>query len=230
MPVPSEKKVYFADEPAIKAALGFDRIKGKPIPAGLIKQSNGLNVPVYVDSHYIVGPEAAHANASGISGLATKTSYLMFLVYSIYSKLENASIIIFNVKQSDLLHLHESAKDLTDQDRQMYEKLGLKAEPFDIKKVKYFLPRGSNGKPDSDEPPDIHSIYAYTLNDSFGDLYLLLSEVQDQSFTIDAFTNFVRNNWDENTASVTFQGTGTSKGITSGPLKTWQELIPRLYG
>lgn len=42
MPIPAERKVYFADENAIRSALGFDQILGTPIPGGLIKQSNGI--------------------------------------------------------------------------------------------------------------------------------------------------------------------------------------------
>jgi hypothetical protein len=55
------------------------------IPAGLIRMSNGQDAVAYVDTDYLLGPEAAHINVSGISGLATKTSYITFLVQSTMS-------------------------------------------------------------------------------------------------------------------------------------------------
>jgi len=219
MPIPAERKVYFADENAIRSALGFDQILGTPIPGGLIKQSNGNLIPVYLDSAYIVGPEGAHANVAGISGLATKTSYLMFLIYSIYKKLKNVLIVIFNVKHSDLLHIDEEADDLTEQDREMYKRLGLDVTPF--KNVTYFLPRGRGGQPDSDEPPQNYQLYAYTLRDVHRSLDLLFAEVPDPQFTIDAFVRYVRDNWQS--GRVVFKGEYRNKPYRS-EARTWSDL------
>jgi len=219
MPIPAERKVYFADENAIRSALGFDQILGKPIPGGLIKQSNGNLTPVYLDSAYIVGPEGAHANATGISGLATKTSYLMFLIYSIYKKLENVSVVIFNVKHSDLLHIDEEADDLTEQDMEMYKRLGLDVTPF--KNVTYFLPRGKEGQPDSDEPPRNYKLYAYALQDVYDSLDLLFAEVPDPQFTIDAFVRYVRDNWQH--GRVVFEREYRNRTYRR-EVKIWEEL------
>jgi hypothetical protein len=196
MPVPGERRVFFANSDAIRQALGYDRILGTGIPAGLIRQSNGQTIPVFLDSDYIIGPEGAHANVSGISGLATKTSYLMFLLHSMRMRLEDFSLIIFNVKHSDLLHIHEDAVDLRPQDRQMYEQLELEIRPFD--NVTYLLPRGRTGEPDSDEPPENFQLYAYTLRDVHASLDLLFAEIPDPQFTIDAFVRYVRDFWDHN--------------------------------
>lgn len=225
MPVPAERRVFYADENSIKIALGYDRILGTQIPAGLIKQSNGTTIPVFLDSSYIVGPEGAHANATGISGLSTKTSYLMFLIYSMFKKLEDVSVIIFNVKHSDLLHIDENPTDLTMQDRQMFERLDLEISPFN--NVTYFLPRGDRGQPDSDEPPIRSKIYAYTLDDVHADLDLLLAEVPDPQFTIDAFIAYVRSAW--RSGRVTFTGIRSDVPRQRIPYTvhaaTWNELI-----
>lgn len=46
-------------------------------------------------------------NISGISGLATKTSYVMFLLKAIqYKYKDDDAIIVMNVKGDDLLHVH----------------------------------------------------------------------------------------------------------------------------
>ena len=211
-PVPAERLVLYADGEAISSALGYDDIQGIAIPAGLIVQSNGEQYPVSLDSDYLLGPQSAHANASGISGLATKTSYLMFLCHSIKKRLKDVSILIFNVKSSDLLHIDEPPQDLTDEDKQMYEKLDLPIEPFDD--VHYYLPRKEGGEPDSDDPPDSHILYAYTLSDVHRDLDLLLSEVPDPYFTLSAFTVAVRNRWDRGQVS-----------FGNFPVSTWNDLL-----
>ncbi|MEM3385758.1 MAG: ATP-binding protein [Nitrososphaeria archaeon] len=223
MPVPSEKKVYLANDEAIKKALGYDRILGTPIPAGFITQSSGTLIPVFLDSHYVIGPEGAHANATGISGLATKTSYLMFLIYSLYNALEKKiCVIIFNVKHSDLLHIHEEPDDLNEKDKIMYNRLNLKPKPFE--NVTYFLPRGKSGEPDSDNPPNknITKLYAYTLEDVYEELDLLFSDVHDPYHTIDAFITYVQRYWQNNGVAFEYEERGQKKKYIA---KTWTELI-----
>jgi len=83
MPVQSEASVPFADEAGIHVSLGIDKMPEEArIPAGLITMSNGTQARVYLDARYVLGPEGAHVTISGISGLATKTSYAMFLIQS----------------------------------------------------------------------------------------------------------------------------------------------------
>lgn len=42
--------------------------------------ANRVELPVYLNPDFLIGPEGAHLNVSGISGLASKTSYAMFLL------------------------------------------------------------------------------------------------------------------------------------------------------
>ena len=67
--------------------------------------------PVYLDLDFIDGTKGAHVNISGISGVATKTSYATFLLYSLFhsgvlgAEAANTKALIFNVKGEDLLFL-----------------------------------------------------------------------------------------------------------------------------
>ncbi|MBI5207532.1 MAG: hypothetical protein HY934_07045 [Candidatus Firestonebacteria bacterium] len=102
MPVTDGEIVRFATEIEIKEALGIDRIpEGKRIPAGFLSLSNNISIPIYLDSTFLIGPEGAHLNISGISGLATKTSYAMFLLQAISQVAlnENVAIVIFKCKR-----------------------------------------------------------------------------------------------------------------------------------
>lgn len=72
--------------------------------------SDGIRAVAHLDWRYILGPEEAHVNITGISGLATKTSYAMFLLQSLLQKVErlqDIGIIILNVKRGDLLRIEE---------------------------------------------------------------------------------------------------------------------------
>jgi hypothetical protein len=200
MPVQSEARVAFADEAGIHSALGIDSMREKEerehravrVPAGLIRMSNGQDAVAYLDADYVLGPEAAHVNVSGISGLATKTSYIIFLIQSILQTIgaENIAVILLNVKFDDLLHIHEP-RALNPGEHETWERLGLRPEPFPADRVHYILPWGhataTTGRPNCfGDPPLPHSLYAYSLEVTAGKLDLLFSQVPDPWDTIGA--------------------------------------------
>ena len=193
MPVPSERLVYFAQPADIQQALGTDILlkerKGDAIPAGLIMMSNGMSAVAYLDRRYVLGPESAHVNISGISGLATKTSYAMFLIQSILQSTpeqdkEKIAVIILNVKQADLLQIDREGPPLSAEQKEVWKMMDLKPQPFS--NVHYFLPRGENGQANSFSPiPSPYTLYAYDLKGSADKLDLLFSNVADPSGTIE---------------------------------------------
>lgn len=182
MPVQSESPIRFADEAGIHVALGIDKMfeyekeyKEKvTIPAGMIQMSNGTKVRVYLDKRYVLGPEGAHVNIAGISGLATKTSYAMFLIQSILQTIgsKDIAVILLNVKQNDLLVIDRERKGIKPEELVKWEFLGLKPQPFES--VRYLLPWGketqTTGLPNCfGEPPDQFQTYSYSLEDVIGD-------------------------------------------------------------
>ena len=60
-------------------ALYFDRMT-KKLPIGIGR--DGL--PLYANLEFLDGTRGAHVSISGISGVATKTTYAMFLLYSLF--------------------------------------------------------------------------------------------------------------------------------------------------
>ena len=153
MPVPHGARVHWPDEIGVRRALGIlDFERGTP--AGYITMSGPeqetLTIHVDLDTDYLAGPEGAHLNISGVSGVATKTSYAMFLLTAIQQKQKEAAakgrqqagFIILNVKGGDLLQLDEVDPELDDNTRRDWEKCGLEAGP--LENVTYFFPYGGS--------------------------------------------------------------------------------------
>jgi len=135
--------------------------------------SNGTRARVYLDSRYVLGPEGAHVNIAGISGLATKTSYAMFLIQSILQTVgaQDIAVILLNVKQNDLLVIDKPRKGMKPEEHELWDELGVKPQPFE--NVRYLLPWGKDtqttGLPNCfGEPPDQFQTYAYALEDVVG--------------------------------------------------------------
>ncbi len=115
------------------------------IPIGVYR-AGGLTAPVSLDANFLLGPESAHLNISGVSGLATKTSAVEFLLASIFQRLPttkgSVAAVCFNVKGPDLAFLDQPA-ELSDADRELYEALDIEPRPFDA--VRYFAPFKPDG-------------------------------------------------------------------------------------
>jgi DNA helicase HerA-like ATPase len=112
-------------------ALYFDQMTHR-VPAG--RGRDGL--PIYVNMEFLDGTRGAHVSISGISGVATKTSFALFLLHSIFrsgvlgARAVNAKALVFSVKGEDLLFLDQPNIRLDDDLRSAYAELGLPAEPF----------------------------------------------------------------------------------------------------
>jgi len=129
-------------------ALFMDKMERK-FPLGL---SLSRTEVVYGNLDFLNGRKGAHVNISGVSGIATKTTYTTFLLHSLLhcgalTDPANTHAIIFNVKGEDLLFLDKRNKDLTAEDLAAYERMGLPAEPFDS--VQFYVPptEGPCGSP-----------------------------------------------------------------------------------
>lgn len=165
---PVSGPVWFATTEAIDFALGKEEFSGTPVPAlmhtngnaerdehGVEKRNADDDIvfqrsPIWLDGDYLLGPEAGHANWTGQSGLATKTSHAVFLLSAVFQKLQaegkSVAALMFNVKGPDLLWLDKpanpepewedaysaaKARPLSDRDLEAYAALRLDPKPFD---------------------------------------------------------------------------------------------------
>lgn len=242
MPIQNESLVWFADEEGIHAGLGIDTMKKKEedrrepicVPSGLIEMSNGTEAIAFLDKEYVLGPEGAHVNISGISGLATKTSYVMFLLQSILQTMDkqidggrsriqsnDVAVVLVNVKYNDLLAIDEEPEGgVPPEVHEMWERLGLQPQPF--RNVKYLLPAGKDSLRDPSRAncyapqPDLMKsrIYAYEFRDCVDKLDAMLSDIPDEYGVLDAIIGIVREAIEEN-----------RRGWEN--VRTWDDLINR---
>jgi len=115
------------------------------VPVGVYR-AGGTDAVIYLDADFLLGPEAAHLNITGVSGLATKTSAVEWLLSSLFTHFpeEKGSIaaVAFNVKGPDLCYLDQPGK-VEETDEALYEKLRVEPKPFE--NVRYFAPYTAKG-------------------------------------------------------------------------------------
>src|SRR5439155_22104519 len=113
-------------------ALYFHQM-GRRVPAGLTRDGE----PMFLDLDFLDGTRGAHVNISGVSGVATKTTYALFLLYALFHSevlgrySTNTKAIVFNAKGEDLMWLDTPNAKLQQADREDYGRLGLPVGAFE---------------------------------------------------------------------------------------------------
>ena len=105
----------------------------RALPVGLTRDDE----PVWVDVDFFDGTKGAHMSISGVSGVATKTSYALFFLRCLTSHPEilgksaaNLRVLIFNVKGEDLMFLDKPNVRFDDEARARWAALGMEPGPF----------------------------------------------------------------------------------------------------
>ena len=147
-PVPMGQ-VFLAEEADVQVALRMDSYLREGANTGIpigVYRAGGTEAVIYLDADFLLGPEAAHLNITGVSGLATKTSAVEWLLASMFRHFpeDKGSIaaVCFNVKGPDLCYLDQPGK-LEKSDEALYEKLDVEPKPF--QQVEYFAPYNAKG-------------------------------------------------------------------------------------
>ncbi|MVN86008.1 ATP-binding protein [Deinococcus sp. HMF7620] len=142
-PQPGDE-VRHAQGDDLKMALSADKMKEAAFPAGLL--ADGQTLPL--NFRFVNGEQGGHINISGISGVATKTSYALFLLHSIFrsgvmDRVAQSSggqmtgtaggrAIIFNVKGEDLLFLDQPNSKVAAREAQAAQDKGLAADRYTL--------------------------------------------------------------------------------------------------
>ncbi len=215
IPIINNSSVELADENEVSEALGLKNVKN-PVTCGYLEMYTGdvdkITLPVKMDSKFLIGPEGAHLNISGISGLAAKTSYAMFLLKAIQDKSiardsheDDIAFVLFNVKGKDLLALDESNDFENEREKEetykLYEKLGMSTSPF--RNVKYYYPYSINKIGNTYLGRDAYEdqrrqgkakLYKYSYEEDKDNLDLMFASMDDPAQTMDSIINYIITN------------------------------------
>jgi hypothetical protein len=147
-PVPMGQ-VFLAEEEDVQVALRMDSYLKEGAATGIpvgVYRAGGTDAVIYLDADFLLGPEAAHLNITGVSGLATKTSAVEWLLSSLFTHFPEGkgsiAAVCFNVKGPDLCYLDKPGR-IEDSDKTLYEKLRVDPKPFE--RVQYFAPYTAKG-------------------------------------------------------------------------------------
>ncbi|HEY9229907.1 MAG TPA: hypothetical protein VIP11_24865, partial [Gemmatimonadaceae bacterium] len=147
-PVPMGR-VYLATDADVAVALRMDGYLKEGSRTGIpigVYRAGGTDAPIYLDADFLLGPEAAHLNITGVSGLATKTSAIEWIMSSIFSHFPaskgSVAAVCFNVKGPDLCFLDQPGT-IDEADAALYAKCEVPTGPFEH--VQYFAPYKSDG-------------------------------------------------------------------------------------
>lgn len=171
-------------------ALFFDSMRRK-FPLGLSRDGE----VVYGNFEFLDGSRGAHINISGISGVATKTTYATFLLYSLFHSdvleddVTNTRAIIFNVKGEDLLFLDQPNSARKPETEREYERLGLTPRPFSS--VGIFAPVRKQEEvmlPDTGSRQEGVTAFCWTIEEFCRERYLrfLFAEADDETSHLSA--------------------------------------------
>lgn len=144
--------VAFARGDIRRLALFQDRMVGRELPVGLDHELQ----PIVLDWAFLNGEMGAHLSISGISGVATKTSYALFVLYMLMESPAGRALlgqhvagtraVVFNVKGEDLLHIDRANAKFDDnpRTREMWAALGV-TEPRPFQNVRLLAPPARAG-------------------------------------------------------------------------------------
>ncbi len=217
-PVQSNARVSLATKEEVTFALGLNDVKS-PLVCGYLEMYEGtgdntkITMPVHLDSRFLIGPEGAHLNISGISGLASKTSYAMFLLKAIQDKYlqedkadDDVAFVVFNVKGKDLLAIDEENNfegDKAEKEKvfEQYKMLGLNTTPF--KQVKYLYPYSDKTALNTYAESVLLEkqikteqafFYKFVYEKDKDSIDLMFSNIDDSTQTMDSILNFIISN------------------------------------
>ena len=154
----SGQPVYRASGLERERALYVDEMRAggrdRALPVGLTRDGE----PVWLDVDFFEGTKGAHMSISGVSGVATKTSFALFFLRCLTSHPEilgasarNLRVLVFNVKGEDLLFLDKPNSAFNEEFAEKWARLGMKASAFPS--VSFWAPAlervASEGIPDT---------------------------------------------------------------------------------
>jgi DNA helicase HerA-like ATPase len=215
------------------AALYFDTMADAKVPVGLGRDGQ----PVFLNFEFVDGTRGGHVSISGVSGIATKTSFATFMLHSIFhsgvlrGEAHNTKALIFSVKGEDLLFLDYANGRLTDEQRAKYVQLGLPATSFG--NVQVFAPPrpgDPSGTPDVQARDKAVSPFYWTLVEFCEQelMTFVFADGEDERSQYTMLIGQVAARLKRDVVKVGDDGAVSVNGVDAkngGPLRTFEQLV-----
>jgi len=158
-PPREESPVVLSGRAEARVAYGVDDM-GAPLPIGLLKNGGDAYAgPAYIDLDYVLGANGANLNVNGVSGVATKSSFLITVLYRLLahcrayaaahpSASDKQAIvpIVLNVKGYDLLWLDHANKEYAPDDEDVvWEEIGI-TKPGPLADARFLAPEQASAR------------------------------------------------------------------------------------
>jgi uncharacterized protein len=213
-------QVFFPSEVGIRYAYGIvdnagrTVFAGAEIPIGVFQNGDGTTASVSVDEDFVIGPEGAHLNVSGISGLASKTSAVQFILKSLLTHTaKRVAVVMFNVKSRDLLYIDQPNPRLDGDDwsATAYDRLNIPMQPF--AGARFFAPADPKNQPDGTQSRRTLPTDRFTW-----DLQLMKQDIPSL---------FDADDWDDKMENLWWR---ISDEIDRAPLVTYTQMLQWVNG
>lgn len=149
------------------------RITRWPITCGAVELADSTWAPLGISGENLVGPEGGHLIVGGLSGVASKTSFMGVLLRCVLASAERegrrVGVLVWNVKGTDLIDIDSPPApgfELDDRDRALWSALGVEPAPFS--NVEVWAPAlpggGGTRSPRTDAIPlrwDLRALWPY---------------------------------------------------------------------
>jgi DNA helicase HerA-like ATPase len=191
-----DPELWVAPDPGevVERATGEERLKAlyademsRPLPIGVGRDGE----PLYVDLDFFDGRKGGHMSISGISGVATKTSFALFFLRLLCARPDvlgegaaNLRILVFNVKGEDLLWLDRRNRHFDEAAAEVWRRLEVEPGPFPS--VSFWAPprprSGDTVVPDTGGRQEGVSAFAWTPREFIdeGLLRFLFTDARDE--------------------------------------------------
>lgn len=244
-------RVYFPSRLGIEFAYGIVNAEGesifsgKGIPVGVFANGDETLAAISVDENFLIGPEGAHLNVTGISGLASKTSAIEFVLKSLLTHTsKKVAVVMFNVKSKDLLYIDiDNPKlEIEEWSRNVYTAFNIPVEPFN--QTKFFAPADPKnpGKTSSYRKQKIEA-FSWDLHEIYRDIpslfspmdwddkmegvwYVIRDLIEQQNSQILTYAQML--NWIEREINNASNSKSQQQYIRGNHILTWNKMLSHL--
>lgn len=230
-PVQTGDKVFLCEEKDVYEALyaNYDKDEASYFPIAEIEMYKGSNKPLKLsaklNTKYVLGPDSAHINISGMSGMASKTTKAMVILRQLFYSNKDCKIVIFNTKDADLMDIKHNKERALD-GYQGLDKTMEKGNDQYLKwwddSIKYLLPYTPKKKKDKDK-----YVFDLATQRKKHNLDLLVAMDSDESGTMDSCTKEMETSivtkWEEFVSEV--EKMSKTSGLSAPVISSWRKYL-----